>query len=184
MILFYSDFCQHCNVLLETIKRHDKNGMIKLVSIDMLRNLNKPIDKRIHSVPALLILNTKEYLFGKNVFDYLLLPNRGVLFSTQITNKGSKDDNAKDNTINSNNQQNPNEPMAFALGSISAEQFSSIDDDNNSLINDKNYNWDLISNDNTINTETTPKQNTEDSDRKKGLPTLEDIMKQRANDMI
>ena len=74
--------------------------------------------------------------------------------------------------------------MAFALGSISAEQFSSIDDDNNSLINDKNYNWDLISNDNTINTETTPKQNTEDSDRKKGLPTLEDIMKQRANDMI
>ena len=40
MILFYSIFCNHCKMLLEHIKRYDKEKNIKLVPIDDLRNKN------------------------------------------------------------------------------------------------------------------------------------------------
>lgn len=188
MILFYSEFCQHCTVLLDTIKRHDKNNMIKTVSIDLLRSLNKPIDPAIHSVPALLLLNTKEYLFGKNVFDYLLLPNRGVLFSNQVSSreKGSKDTTISDtSTMQQNNQQTPDEPQAFTLGAISAEQFSSIDDINNG-IEDKNYSWGMISEESTIISGEDSNKDTKsyDDSNKKNLPTMEEIMKQRASDIM
>lgn len=191
MILFYSEFCQHCTVLLDTIKRHDKNNMIKTVSIDLLRSLNKPIDPAIHSVPALLLLNTKEYLFGKNVFDYLLLPNRGVLFSNQVSyrEKGSKDTTISDtSTMQQNNEQSLDEPQAFTLGAISAEQFSSIDDINNG-IEDKNYSWGMISEESTIISGDDPKKEInksydDDSNNKKNLPTMEEIMKQRASDIM
>lgn len=193
MILFYSEFCQHCNILLETIKRHDKNKMVKTVSIDLLRSLKKPIDPKIHSVPALLLLNTKEYLFGKAVFDYLLLPNRGVLFTAQTTRdeKRTSRNSEIEGTIGTIGTAGatdiPNEPHAFALGAISAEQFAPIDDDNNdNVIADKNYNWDRI--DNTapgIIANVAPLQ-PELSDKKESknkLPSVEEIMKQRAEFM-
>ena len=44
MILFYSIFCNHCKMLLEHIKRYDKEKTIKLVSIDDLRNKNMNIE--------------------------------------------------------------------------------------------------------------------------------------------
>ena len=59
MILFYSEYCKHCNVLLETIKRHDKQNIVKKVSIDLLRTLEKPIDPKIQSVPSLLLIDKK-----------------------------------------------------------------------------------------------------------------------------
>lgn len=189
MILFYSEFCQHCTVLLDTIKRHDKNNMIKTVSIDLLRSLNKPIDPAIHSVPALMLLNTKEkeYIFGKHVFDYLLLPNRGVLFSNQVSSreKGSKDIPMQDSSISQ--IKTPDEPQAFTLGAISAEQFSSIDDINNA-IEDKNYNWGTISEDNSSIIDAPDFQNDVnkpfDGGNQKNLPTMEEIMKQRASDIV
>ena len=184
MILFYSSYCSHCNILLETIQKHDKNKMIKLVSIDTLRSLQKPIDPKIHSVPALLLLNTKEYLFGKAVFDYLILPNRGVLFSGQTTRDEKRPARDVDGNINGalENAEIPGEPHAFVLGAISAEQFSTIDDDN-SIVHDKNYNWDRIDNTGTQST-VLPQAKTDDSEStKKKLPTMEEIMKQRALDV-
>lgn len=195
MILFYSEYCQHCKVLLETIKRHDKSGMIKLVSIDLLRSLQKPIDPKIHSVPALLI--NKEYLFGKAVFDHLLLPNRGVLFSGQTTRQDKTMKNVNDMGQPVNDVNN-GDPQAFALGAISAEYFSNIDD-SDSIISDKNYSWDKI--DNVPTTITTPEETNKvvmtsgpmnsfdnkkssDDDNKKRLPSMEEIMKQRANDIL
>lgn len=202
MILFYSEFCNHCTVLLDTIKRHDKNNMIKTVSIDLLRSLNKPIDPAIHSVPALLLLNTKEYMFGKSVFDYLLLPNRGVLFSGQVTSrdKGNKDTTISDTTtLTQHADKTPDEPQAFTLGAISAEQFSSIDDINNG-IEDKNYSWGIISDESTtisgVSNDSIPGLLGDDSNKdvnkplddggnnKKNLPSMEEIMKQRASDIM
>lgn len=183
MILFYSEYCKHCNILLETIKRHDKNNSIKLVSIDVLRSLKKPIDPKIHSVPALMILNTKEYLFGKAVFDYLLLPNRGVLFSGQTTreDKKLKDTKELNNIPSINSKEIPDEPLAFTLGAISSESFSTIDD-TNEMINDKNYKWDLITESEQTMKPTSEIQQNDGS--KKKLPSMEEIIKQRANDIL
>ncbi len=190
MILFYSNYCQHCNILLETIQKHDKNKIVKTVSIDTLRSMQKPIDPKIHSVPALLLLNTKEYIFGKAVFDYLLLPNRGILFASNSTRNEKRITRESDaSSIPEVTTENvPDEPMAFTLGSISAEHFSNIDD-TDTAINDKNYNWDMINNENnskvlmTSHSMASSSSVTDDHQEKKKLPSMEEIMKQRSLDI-
>jgi len=189
MILFYSEYCKHCNVLLETIKRHDKQNIVKKVSIDLLRTLQKPIDPKIQSVPSLLLIDKKEYLFGKAVFDYLLLPNRGVLFSVQNTRdvKGEDIGNNLPNASLESSSNTEDEPLAFTLGTISSEYFSSINEENNTL-SDKTYNWEAIEDIESEKKITQPVQQNsqrqqETDGRKKNLPSMEEIMKQRAKDI-
>lgn len=183
MILFYSDSCQHCSVLLDTIKRHDTKKTIKLVCIDTRISI---IKSKIDKVPALMFLPTKEIIYGKAVFDYLLLPNRGYLF----TNNSSRDkQDPNQSSINSpipiNTQNSNNEPLAFSLGSIMSERYSDINDDNINSLNlntDRVYGWDLIDNDNQNNTVSSPNSNNDreyKSDKK--LPSLEELTKEREN---
>jgi len=160
MILFYSVYCNHCKMLLEHIKRYDKEKIIKLVSIDDLRNKNINIENKIHSVPAFMILPTKELLFGKSVFDHLLLPGRGILCSSQNTRidktgtgtgAGVASDTVENNIIPLTNiSENDEGPLAFTLNATSfSDNFSIIEDETKEL-NDKNYKWDFITNDNNI----------------------------------
>jgi hypothetical protein len=154
-------------MLLEHIKRYDKEKVIKLVSIDDLRNKNINIESKIHSVPAFMILPSKELLFGKSVFDHLLLPGRGILCSTQSTRldkavSGENDmiplANTGNGTVGAGSisggsgaaDSSHSEPMAFTLNTASfSDNFSIIEDESKEL-NDKNYNWDFITNDNNI----------------------------------
>ena len=138
MILFYSDNCGHCKMLLETIKRHNATNMIKCVSVDMLRGIGKELPQ-IHSVPALMIMPDRKLLFGKNVFDYLLLPKSGKLLQTQ-----NKESNVIQNeTIN--NQLSNEEPASFSMNSNKfSDNFAMIEDDTNISNNglyDQSYRW-------------------------------------------
>lgn len=190
MILFYSIFCNHCKMLLEHIKRYDKEKTIKLVSIDDLRNKNMNIESKIHSVPAFMILPSKELLFGKAVFDYLLLPGRGILCSTQSTRidrTNSENTGSDSGTVNSDNiipQANVNaidgEPLAFTLNSTSfSDNFSIIEDETKEL-NDKNYKWDFITNDNNIS-DGIPSNNKDETYMKgnKNTQSIEELQKIR-----
>lgn len=182
MILFYSEYCEHCTILLETVKRHDKNKKIKLLSVDYLRNINKNIDSRIHSVPALMFMPSKELIFGKAVFDHLLLPNRGVLFIDQHSTRDKEKSNTDNSQIPSNNNDDViDEPLAFTLGSISSDYFSNIEDDNVSS-KDKNYNWTIIGNSANNESKKLPGLNLDDKIPNK-LPTMEEILQQREKDM-
>lgn len=192
MILFYSDYCQHCNILLDTIKRHDTEKKIKLVSIDLLRSLNKYIDPKIHSVPALMFPSTKELIFGKAVFDYLLLPNRGILFAKKITREKTEISEITEKDINNiliKNNDIIDEPAAFSLGTIASDNYSNIDDnDTNSLNinNNINYKWTTLG-DNLLNNTSPPIINNTDNKKinitdirsAKKLPTIEEIMQER-----
>jgi hypothetical protein len=81
-------------------------------------------------------------------------------------------------------QQLSSEPCAFALGAISSQHFSSIDDSNNVLA-DKNYKWDFITEQNTvIDNQRTNIQSEESKDESKKLPTMEEIMQRRANEIL
>ena len=191
MILFYSVYCNHCKMLLEHIKRYDKEKIIKLVSIDDLRNKNINIENKIHSVPAFMILPTKELLFGKSVFDHLLLPGRGILCSSQNTRidktgtgtgTGVASDTVENNIIPLTNiSENDEGPLAFTLNATSfSDNFSIIEDETKEL-NDKNYKWDFITNDNNmsdginninINEDTSVKGN-------KNLQSIEELLKLR-----
>ena len=190
MILFYSIFCNHCKMLLEHIKRYDKEKTIKLVSIDDLRNKNINIESKIHSVPAFMILPSKELLFGKAVFDYLLLPGRGILCSTQSTRidrTNSENTGSDSGTVNSDNiipHANVNaidgEPLAFTLNSTSfSDNFSIIEDETKEL-NDKNYKWDFITNDNNIS-DGIPSNNKDETYMKgnKNTQSIEELQKIR-----
>ena len=188
MILFYSDFCDYCKMLLEHIKRYDKDKTIKLVSIDDLRNKNINIESKIHSVPAFMILPSKELLFGKAVLDYLLLPGRGILCSTQNTRMdktltGSSSDGITggNDVLPLVNTPNDDEPLAFTLNSSSFSDNFSIIEDETKESNDKNYKWDFITNDNNmsdginninINEDTSVKGN-------KNLQSIEELLKLR-----
>ena len=186
MILFYSDICQHCAVLLDTIKRHDTKKTIKLVVIDTIVN---KISHKITAVPALMFMPSKEIIYGKAVFDYLLLPNRGYLFSNNST-RDKQEQSSITSPIPLNKQDVPNEPMAFTLGSISSDNFSDITDDNINSMNineDKLYKWGIINetSDNTTNTNTTNNANNntkfENEKSSKQLPSLDELQKLREN---
>tara|TARA_B000000475_G_C15978331_1_gene439951 strand:- start:331 stop:915 length:585 start_codon:yes stop_codon:yes gene_type:complete len=194
MILIYSEYCQHCNILLETIKKHDKNNIVKKISVDLLRNEGYQIQEIIHSVPALLvkedinISDKKDILFGKQVFDYLLLPNRGALFTIDNNtrlNKDTKDSKEYPININDDNE-NSDEPMAFSLGSSMSDNFSSLDEESDNLLKDKNYKWDLLENYNNENFDPVsinPISSTSDNTEKK-LPSLEELLNKRSKDIL
>ena len=181
MILFYSDSCQHCSVLLDTIKRHDTKKTIKLVNIDSI--INK-INHKIKGVPALMFLPSKEIIYGKAVFDYLLLPNRGYLFTCNSTREKTEINSSSIispvpiNTINK-----VDEPSAFTLGSISADNYSDITDDNINSMNinaDKLYKWGVIEDDKTESPKIEmSKLESEKTQRK--LPSIDELQKQREN---
>ncbi len=188
MILFYSDSCQHFSVLLDTIKRHDTKKMIKLVCID---TRIQTIKDKITKVPALMFLPNKEIIYGKAVFDHLLLPNRGILFTSNSTR--DKSDNNQNSSLTApvplNNQTEANEPLAFSLGSIMSDKFSDINDDNVNSVNlnsNRVYGWDLITNDNQ-NKPPPPTDinsggiNTRESKSDKKLPSIEELTKEREN---
>jgi|TARA_B110000093_G_scaffold83660_1_gene90616 hypothetical protein len=198
MILFYSIQCKHCNILLDAISKHDKNNVIKTISIDTMINNNYDINKIIHSVPALVIpkenkINNEEILYGKQVFDYLLLPNRGALFNQDNNtrlNKETKD--SQENTVFNEITENENEPSAFTLGSTMSDKFSSLDEKSDNLLKDKNYSWDLLTNpENNIenkdfdiaSTALNPVSSVNDKGDKQ-LPSLEELMNKRMKDII
>ncbi len=182
MILFYSETCQHCSVLLDTIKLHDTKKTIKLVVIDGI--INK-IKHKITAVPALMFLPSKEIIYGKAVFDYLLLPNRGYLF-TNNKNTREKPETPVNTSIISpiplNQNTDPDEPLSFSLGAISSDNYSDITDDNINSMNinkDKLYKWESLDN---ANANEMPKITITDTEKtQKKLPSIDELQKQREN---
>jgi hypothetical protein len=175
-------------MLLDNIKRYDKEKKIKLVSIDELLTKNINIENKIHSVPAFMILPSKEILFGKDVFDHLLLPGRGLLYQDQNTRLENKitlnSEKTENNDIIPISTKEEGEPMAFTLKSFNfSDNFSSLEDCEEEL-KDKNYNWDFISNDKNISDDIklidTSTNNDEKSTKEK-LPSLEELQKIRDN---
>lgn len=195
MILVYSDQCKHCNILLETIQRHDKDNIVKKISVDVLRQNNYNIHELIHSVPAFIpnIVGNKfkkdDILYGKQVFDYLLLPNRGALFSNNNNtrlNKEVKDSKEKD-TFSDDTIKN-DDPVAFTLGSTMSDNFSSLDENSDNLLKDKVYKWDLLNTDNNISNTNSDivsinpiSSSTNDIDK---LPSLEELLNKRNNEVL
>jgi hypothetical protein len=177
MILFYSEICQHCSVLLDTIKRHDSKKTIKLVCVDTKINI---IKDTIKNVPALMFLPTKEIIYGKAVFDYLLLPNRGYLFTSKSGRNNKEEVSSLSSPVPINEKKIDDEHEAFSLGSIYADNFSSIDENN--VINNKVYKWDYIDNDNrNINIEREFKEKSSENNSNKKLPSIEELTREREN---
>jgi len=210
MILFYSKFCNHSKMLLEHIKRYDNDKVIKLVSIDDIRTTNANISSKIPSVPALMMMPSKEIFFGKQAFDILLLPPRGILCKGSNSTKAEK--KTLDTTSHSgmaetnmpsgeslNDGESGDGPFCFSLNGSSkySDNFSSIEDET-AINNNRNYRWNIISEDNDdvqgsiINKKQNGNENVianeiqgdEPSAKKQGLPSIEELMLQRDKDIM
>ena len=151
----------------------------------------------IHSVPALVLLQKdkneiEQILYGKQVFDHLLLPNRGVLFTQDNNTRLNKveKDHLDKNNINSDDNIINIDPMAFTLKTSLSDNFSLIDEEADNLLTDKNYNWDLITNDNNItnmeavtnDTVLNPISSVNDKNEK-NLPSIEELLSKRQKDI-
>ncbi|NDB86349.1 MAG: hypothetical protein EB127_27175 [Alphaproteobacteria bacterium] len=170
-------------MLVETINRHDSQKKIKLVCVETVINSGKSLSK-IHSVPALVLLPENRYLFGKQVFDYLLLPGTGKLLIQSQSSKNKNQQNTSDKSSNDT------EPAAFNMNSYGlSDNFSSIDDDNYNEHGDANrlYNWTSINfqqeNTNTSVSDSglSPEfQLNQESRSKKELPDISEFQARRA----
>lgn len=146
MILFYSDYCPHCKMLINTIKRHDSRKVVKLVCIEILQAAGKPIPPQIHSVPTLILAPSKEMLVGKNVFDYLLLPGKGKLLVQSEPTPPSANAAARATPA-----QSGGDPVAYSLDGAASgfsESFMMIEDNGHQMPNggldDRSYMWTTI----------------------------------------
>lgn len=144
MILFYSTYCPYCSMLLDTVKRSDHKGMVKLVCIEVLRSKGERVP--IESVPTLITLPDRRVLTGKAVFDYLLLPGKGKLL-TPINKAAESGAHA---TVGGPGPSS-DDPMAFSMGSLGfGESFTDINHEGSTASDcgsdDRSFQWTPISN--------------------------------------
>jgi len=187
LLLFYSINCGHCRMLLDSIKRHDTQKIIKSVCIETLLHENKLPDQ-VHSVPAMLLVSENKFLYGKQVFDHLLLPGSGTLVqSEQKQNMHNANNNSSTpNSIapnNLNNSFDPDEPLGFAI-SINgmSDGFSLIETNDDDFGNsDRMYNWTPI--DDGPAKEIVSLDVNQEVRSKKELPSLSDLQEKRSLDL-
>lgn len=172
-------------MLIDNIKRYDKDKKIKLVCINDLISENIEIEKKIHSVPAFMLLPSKDMLYGKEVFDHLIMPGRGILCGEQSTRIERPTKNNQDiDDINATKpmdiKENPDEPSAFVLSGFNfSDKFSSINEENKTECDDKGYNWDYITNDKNISDEVGSMAISESEGSGKKMPSLDELKKMR-----
>lgn len=183
-ILFTSTACKHCNILLQTINRYDPSSVgIKIVYIE---DLGGKVPSNIHSVPAMYFVDTKEAVFGKDVFDYLFLPGRGKLV---VSNPGSKMDEKNpatgDNPTPMNGGDTPLVPQAISTSSMELmfEELEYEKTDKDKEVHNTMEQWEnLGSNGGTMNSSTMLNVDVkQDFKESKKLPSIEEIMQERAN---
>ena len=127
-----------------------------------------------------MFMPSKEIIYGKAVFDYLLLPNRGYLFTSNSSRDKQETSSITSPIPLNKTEEVIGEPSSFSLGAIIADSYSDITDDNiNSmnLNNAKLYNWGVIEE------EETKKEFIKlDGDKpQKKLPSIDELQKQREN---
>lgn len=158
-------------MLIDTIRRHDAHKLVKQISIEGMKKLGKPVPPQIHSVPALLLQqgNGKAYLYGKQVFDYLLAPGSGKLLTAAPP--------ARNTAGNPSASADPSEPSAFVLGASLSDRFSMIENAD-SHMEDRLYNWTTVDTAQNVQADGRgPYQ--EETRKKQELPDIDSIRAQR-----
>jgi hypothetical protein len=165
-------------MLLDNIKRYSALEFFKLVNIEQYLATGKKLPPQIHSVPAIMFKETKAIIFGKQVFDYLLLPGKGFLL-----NLPKKQVATNSETLGSSSSL---EPSSYSLhaGTRSGDAYSFIESEGNTDTQ-KGYVWSHIDEQFSIPTveESTGGLETSDSRSKKSLPDISALRSARELDL-
>jgi len=152
-------------MLIETLKTLDKQKQVKLISVDYLKSNQIIFDVRITHVPAMLLPDFNKIIFGKEVFDHLLLPGKGVLLKPTNTNSQSA------------NVLDLSEPSG--IDSYISQSYENIDDNDNYLTGPVTIWENLNEKTNVIQPDIKPIGNTDTEKSHKQLPSLAEIQKMR-----
>jgi hypothetical protein len=122
-------------MLADNIKRYNASSFFKLINVEQYIASGHKIPPQIHSVPALMFKDTKNVIFGKQVFDYLLLPSKGFLLNLPSSSPADK-------ITNEQPSEKFKEPCSFSLSSgiSSGDSFSFIKDTPEGDVQ-KGYKW-------------------------------------------
>lgn len=179
MILFYSNHCTSSKLLIDNIKRYNALEYFKLVNVEQYLAHGKKLPPQIHSVPAIMFKETKSLIFGKQVFDYLLLPGKGFLLNLP----SKKTENSMEQGFTPS--ENVGEPSAFSLhaGIGAGDSFSFIEE--TSVDTQKGYIWCSLDEHIKIPTPEDASANLEKGEKscKKDLPDISALRSQRELDL-
>jgi hypothetical protein len=170
MILFYSPHCSSSKLLIENIKRYNADKYFKLVDVSQYKNKIPP---QIHSVPALMFKETKKLIFGKQVFDYLLLPNKGFLLTFKTEEPSAPSLESPTDT-----------PSSFSLfNNMSAygDNYAFIGDADADSTKEKSYTWCSLTE--NIKIETPEDPNVEKGTVKKNIPDIATLKNERETEI-
>jgi hypothetical protein len=156
-------------MLIETLKTLDKHKIIKLISIDYLKSNQIIFDHRITHVPAMLLPDINKILFGKDVFDHLLLPGKGILLNTSNTNPS-----------NPSNPSDPSDPSGpSGIDSFISQSYENIDETDQYLTGPVTIWEKLDEKTEKIEINNKPIGNIDTEKSHKQLPSLAEIQKMR-----
>lgn len=178
MILFYSNHCNASQMLMDQLERYEVKKYFKLVNVEKLLSKGMKLPPDIRVVPALMLLPSRNILMGKPLFDYLLLPNKGFIFTAKQVK--TKEDSKM------TEQQSNGDPIAFGIiNYASGDMFSYIDDANGDMTDQhKQYSWSSLDERVVIQTPQDDDYVTEDKTaRKPKIPDLSVLQSERALDI-
>jgi len=153
-------------MLIETLKTLDKQKQVKLISVDYLKSNQIIFDARITHVPAMLLPDFNKIIFGKEVFDHLLLPGKGVLLKPS-------------NGSNGTTQSTVDLSEPSGLDSYISQSYENIDENDNYLTGPVTIWENLDEKTNVIQPDIKPIGNTDTEKSHKQLPSLAEIQKMR-----
>lgn len=170
MILFYSPHCSSSKLLIENITRYSAEKYFKMVDVSHYKTKMPP---QIHSVPAMMFKETKKLIFGKQVFDYLLLPNKGFLLTFKAEDPSAPSLEPTTDT-----------PASFSLfnnTSSFGDNFAFIGESQENEMAEKSYTWCSITE--NIKIETPDDPNVEKGTTKKDIPDIATLRSERENEI-
>lgn len=134
-------------MLMDSIKRFDGEKQLKMINIADLQRTHPSVYQQLRAVPALMVLPSKEIIYGKAVFDYLLLPSRGKLVVGTQNNIQQPQPNMTTTNTQHGILHSEEGIMAFnSAKSFSGDSFAYVSDDNATPDHADNnphgsYNW-------------------------------------------
>ena len=163
--------------MIDNIKRYNALEFFKLVNVEQYLAQGKKLPPQIHSVPAIMFKETKSLIFGKQVFDYLLLPGKGFLLNLPSKKTETDIDPSRMTMM-------AGEPQSFSLhaGIGAGDSFSFIEE--NSVDTQKGYIWCSLDEHIKIPTPEDGSANIEKGEKsKKDLPDISALRSQRELDL-
>jgi len=192
MILFYSNYCKSSQMLMDQLGHYGVKKYFKFVNVERLQSKGLSVPTCITAVPSLMIMPQKDVLTDKKLFDYLLLPNKGLVFNLDKMASPKAEGGAQQSggtgaggAGTGTGTGSDGEPSAFGFkNNSSSDLFSFIEEDEHPNADPhKQYNWANLEERNEILTGEMTAQTESEKMNGKSSPDLSKLQADRALDI-